>query len=413
MRARYENDLAFRVGGKVVARFVDVGATVKRGRELARLDPQDAQLGVESARQQLAAAEADHVLAKAELERYRELYSKQYVSKAVLDARETTFNTTKARLEQARAQAQVAQNQSSYTTLVAETDGVITAVDVEAGQVVSAGQPVMRFARPEEKEVAINVPETRLGELRDANGILISIWAAPDKPYRGRVREIAPNADAATRTFAARISFVGADVAVKLGMTANVAIGDRSGGEVVTLPLTALAEAHGKPAVWVVDATSKVNLPVAIGAYREDGGPARRPARGAIVVTAGGQAAAGRDRPRGERDAREPAVAAGARRRTAVRQLSRRGKRQNEAAMKHFNLSEWALAHRHGRPIRDARARAFGVLSYTKLGQSEDPPFTFKVMVVRTGGRALPRGRWSGRSPTRSSASSRRRRTST
>ena len=86
---------------------------------------------------------------------------------------------------------------------------MITAVNVEAGQVVSAGQPVMRFARPEEKEVAINVPETRLGELRDANGILISIWAAPDKPYRGRVREIAPNADAATRTFAARISFAG------------------------------------------------------------------------------------------------------------------------------------------------------------------------------------------------------------
>ena len=290
VRARYENDLAFRVGGKVVARFVDVGATVKRGRELARLDPQDAQLGVESARQQLAAAEADHVLAKAELERYRELYSKQYVSKAVLDARETTFNTTKARLEQARAQAQVAQNQSSYTTLVAEADGVITAVNVEAGQVVSAGQPVMRFARPEEKEVAINVPETRLGELRDANGILISIWAAPGKPYRGRVREIAPNADAATRTFAARISFVGADAAVKLGMTANVAIGDRSGGEVVTLPLTALAEAHGKPAVWVVDPhTSKVNLrPVAIGAYREDGVTVRDGLRaGEIVVTAG------------------------------------------------------------------------------------------------------------------------------
>ena len=93
---------------------------MKRGRELARLDPQDAQLGVESARQALAAAEADHVLAKAELERYRELHAKQYVSQAVLDARETTFNTTKARLEQARAQAQVAQNQSSYTTLVAE-----------------------------------------------------------------------------------------------------------------------------------------------------------------------------------------------------------------------------------------------------------------------------------------------------
>jgi RND family efflux transporter MFP subunit len=290
VRARYENDLAFRVGGKVVARFVDVGATVRKGDQLARLDPQDLQLNVESARQNLAAAEADHALARAELERYRELYAKKYVSQAVLDGRQTTFNTTKARLEQARAQAQVARNQSSYTTLVAEADGVITAVNVEAGQVVAAGQPVMRFARPEEKEVAISVPETRLGELRDASRILISLWAAPDKPYLGRIREIAPNADPATRTFAAKISFVEPDAAVKLGMTANVAIGDRAAGLVITLPLTALTEVQGKPAVWVVDPhTSQVNLrPVAVGAYREDGVIVREGLRpGEIVVTAG------------------------------------------------------------------------------------------------------------------------------
>ena len=290
VRARHENDLAFRVGGKVVARYVDVGATVKKGAELARLDPQDAQLNVESARSQLAAAEADHALAKAELARYRDLYAKQYVSKAVLDARENAFNTTKARLEQARAQAQVARNQSSYTTLVAETDGVITAVNVEAGQVVSSGQAVLRFARPEEKEVAINVPETRLGELRDGNLVAVALWAAPDKPYVGRVREIAPNADPATRTFMAKITIVDPDVAVKLGMTANVLLGERAGAEVITLPLTALTQVDGKPAVWVVDPqTSKVNLrPVAIGAYREDGVTVRDGLRpGEVVVTAG------------------------------------------------------------------------------------------------------------------------------
>jgi len=290
VRARYENDLAFRVGGKVVARFVDVGATVQKGEQLARLDPQDAQLNVESARQSLAAAEADHALAKAELERYRELRAKNYVSQAVLDARVTTFNTTKARLEQARAQAQVARNQSSYTTLVAEADGVITAINVEAGQVVAAGQPVVRFARPEEKEVAINVPETRLGELRDAGEVTIAVWAAPDKPYRGRVREIAPNADPATRTFAAKVSFVQPDAAVKLGMTAHVAIGDPAASQVITLPLTALTEVGGKHAVWVVDPqTSTVNLrPVAIGAYREDGVTVRDGLRpGEVVVTAG------------------------------------------------------------------------------------------------------------------------------
>ena len=290
VRARYENDLAFRVGGKVVVRLVDVGATVKKGQSLARLDPQDAQLGVESARSQLAAAQADHALAKTEVDRYRDLYGKKFVSQAVLDGRETTFNTTKARLEQAQAQLATAHNQSSYTSLVAEADGIITTVNVEAGQVVTASQPVMRFARPEEKEVAISVPESRLGELRSAREILVAVLAAPDKPYLGRVREIAPNADPVTRTFAAKISVIDPDAAVQLGMTANVLLGDRPGADAMTIPLTALTQVDGKHAVWVVDPnTSTVNLrPVAIGAYREDGVVVRDGLKsGEVVVTAG------------------------------------------------------------------------------------------------------------------------------
>jgi multidrug efflux system membrane fusion protein len=290
VRARYENDLGFRVAGKVVARLVDVGATVKKGQVLARLDPQDARLGAEAARSQLAGAEADHSLAKTELERYRDLHARKFVSQAVLDARETTFNTTKARLEQARAQLSTANNQSSYTTLVAEADGVITAANLEPGQVVAAGQAVMRFARLDEKEVAINIPESRLGELRDAKEILVSVSASSDKPYRGRIREIAPTADAATRTFAVRITLLDPDATVRLGMTANVALGDRVPGSVITLPLTALTQHDGKPAVWVVDPrTSKVNLrPVVVGAYREDGVIVRDGLHpGEVVVTVG------------------------------------------------------------------------------------------------------------------------------
>jgi RND family efflux transporter MFP subunit len=294
IRARYENDLAFRVGGKVVARFVDVGAAVKKGGALARLDPQDAQLGVEGARSALAAAEADHALAKAEVERYRDLYAKKFVSQAVLDARETTFNTTKARLEQARAQLATAQNQSAYTTLAAEADGVITAVNVEAGQVVAPGQTVMRFARPAEKEVVISVPESRLAELRDAKEIHVAVLAAPEKPYAGRIREVAPTADAATRTFAVKIGLVAPDDAVKLGMTANVALGQRTGAGTISVPLTALtqfgAQVDAGPAVWVVDPqTSRVNLrPVTVAAYREDGATIASGLRpGEVIVTAG------------------------------------------------------------------------------------------------------------------------------
>jgi multidrug efflux system membrane fusion protein len=263
---------------------------VKKGQALARLDPQDAKLAADAARSALAAAEADHVLAKAEVERYRDLYAKKFVSQAVLDARETAFNTTKARLEQARAQLATAQNQSSYTTLAAESDGVITAVSLEPGQVVSPGQAVMRFARPEEKDVVISVPESRLAELRDAREILVRVLAAPDKPYRGRIREIAPNADPATRTFAVKIALVEPDGAVQLGMTANVALGERAAGAVITLPLSALTQIEGQPAVWVVDPqSSKVNLrPVQIGAYREDGVTVRAGLKpGEVVVTAG------------------------------------------------------------------------------------------------------------------------------
>jgi RND family efflux transporter MFP subunit len=290
VRARYENDLAFRVGGKVVARFVDVGSPVQKGQALARLDPQDARLAVDAARSALAAAEADHALAKAEVERYRDLYAKKFVSQAVLDARETAFNTTKARLEQARAQLATAQNQSSYTTLAAESDGVITAVNLEAGQVVSPGQAVMRFARPEEKEVVISVPESRLGELRDAHEILVRVLAATDKPYRGRIREIAPHADPATRTFAVKITLLEPDGAVQLGMTASVALGERTAAAAITLPLSALAQIDGRPAVWVVDPqTAQVHLrPVQVGAYREDGATVTAGlARGEVVVTAG------------------------------------------------------------------------------------------------------------------------------
>lgn len=290
VRARHENDLAFRVGGKVVARLVDVGNAVQKGQALARLDPQDARLAVDAARSALAAAEADHALAKAEVERYRDLYAKKFVSQAVLDARETAFNTTKARLEQARAQLATAQNQSSYTTLAAEADGVITAVNLEAGQVVSPGQAVMRFARPEEKEVVISVPESRLGELRDAREILVRVLAATDKPYRGRIREIAPHADPATRTFAVKITLLEPDGAVQLGMTASVALGERTAAAAISLPLSALTQIDGRPAVWVVDPqTAQVHLrPVQVGAYREDGATVIAGLeRGEVVVTAG------------------------------------------------------------------------------------------------------------------------------
>ncbi|MGA8052614.1 MAG: efflux RND transporter periplasmic adaptor subunit [Burkholderiales bacterium] len=273
VRARREADLGFRVAGKIVARYVDVGATVKKGAVLARLDPSDAQLNVAASKAAVAAAETEFNFARAELERYRSLLEKKFISEAVYDQKQNAFNATAARLEQARSQLSVTQNQSGYTALAADQDGVITAVNAEAGQVVSAGQPVMRLARPEEKEVLINVPETRLDAFKSPEReVLVRILATPDKVYRGRVREVAPNADPTTRTFATRVTIIDAEPGVALGMTANVAMAGGSAGGIL-LPLTALYQADGKPVVWVVDAASSSvrQRPVTIGQYRENG----------------------------------------------------------------------------------------------------------------------------------------------
>jgi RND family efflux transporter MFP subunit len=273
VRPRYENDLAFRIGGKVVARLVEVGATVTRGSVLARLDPQDQRLQVEGAQAQLGSAEADLTLAKAELERYRSLRAQNFVSQAVLDAKENAFNAAEARIRQLKAQADVARNAAAYTALVAERDGIITAINVEAGQVVAAGQPVMRFARPEEREVLVNVPESRLAEWRSAPAIAVTLWSLPGKTYRGRVREVSPTADPTTRTFNVRVSILDADASLRIGMTANVALAAAAAEQAIIVPLTAVGDRNGQPVVWLVDAGANTVAPkpVRTGAYREDG----------------------------------------------------------------------------------------------------------------------------------------------
>lgn len=273
VRARHESDLAFRVGGKVIERRVDAGAIVRKGALLARLDPQDAALSAQAARAQVVAAEAEHALAKAEFERYTQLYEQKFVSQAVLDARQSAYNAARAKLAQARAQASVSGNQSAYTALRAGHDGIVTAVNLEVGQVVAAGQPVLRFARPEEKEVLINVPENRIDEVREAGAAVIALWADTEKRYTGRVREVSPTADAATRTFPVRVTIENADSVVKLGMTANVLFSTEEADGVALVPLTAVLQKEGRASVWVVDPDHQtVGLrAVEIAAYREDG----------------------------------------------------------------------------------------------------------------------------------------------
>ena len=272
VRPRYETNLGFRLPGKVIERDVEVGAAVKRGDVLARLDPEDQQLNAQSAQSQLAAAQSDHAQSQAEFERYKDLYAKKFISALEFERRENAYKAASARVAQAQAQLAVSRNQAGYTQLRADHAGVITALSVEVGQVVAAGQAVMKLARLDDREIAIDVPENRLPELAAAKDIAISLWAEPSHVYRGRVREVSPSADPVTRTYAARITVLDADAAMKLGMTASVSLATGESGSVMRLPAAALFQSDGKPAVWKLDPTSNTLqlARVEIGKYVDD-----------------------------------------------------------------------------------------------------------------------------------------------
>jgi RND family efflux transporter MFP subunit len=273
IKPRHESDLAFRIGGKVIARRVDVGARVTRGQSLAQLDPADVGLQADAQKAAAAAAETEFKYAQSEYERYQNLFRQKFVSESALDQKLNTLDTNRAKYEQAKAQLAVTRNQAGYATLVAPDDGVITAVTVEAGQVVTAGQTVFKLAREDEREVAIAVPENRIGELRKADALGVVLWANPQKIYPARVREIAPAVDPVTRTFAVRLSVLERDPALQWGMTANVISQSRESGAAAVLPLTSLYRKDGAAAVWIYDPQAqKVSLrPVTVGQYREDG----------------------------------------------------------------------------------------------------------------------------------------------
>lgn len=260
VRSRYETALAFRIPGKIVSRRVDVGAEVKTGEILAELDPADTRLSQVSAMAQLELADAD-------LRRYRDLNARNFVSQAALDAKEAARKT-------ALAQAELAKNQHAYTVLRADKAGVIDQIFVESGQVVAAGQAVMRHSRSDTPEVAVAIPESRVVETRVGQNAEIRLWAADQVCYRGRIRELAAVADPVSRTYSARVTILDPDARVRLGMTANVRFSksrqEADAPPVLSVPLSALFQKDGSPAVWVVGTDLTLNLrSVTVQSYGE------------------------------------------------------------------------------------------------------------------------------------------------
>jgi RND family efflux transporter MFP subunit len=265
VRARVESRLGFRVGGKIVSRKVDAGTLVKKGQVLMQLDPQDLQLSQAQALANLRAAETNRDLAKAELARYQELRSKSFVSQAVLDAKESTYKSAQASVDASQAGYRGQSNQAGYAALLSDVDGVVTEVDAEIGQVVAAGTPVVRVAKSGEKEIVIGLPEDKVDTLRHVQDVQVRLWADPKQLVAGKIREISPIADAATRTYTVKVSIPDSLAEAKLGMTAVVQFASKTPTPQIKVPLTALFYEKKQTSVWIIEQGAVKLVPVTIG----------------------------------------------------------------------------------------------------------------------------------------------------
>jgi multidrug efflux system membrane fusion protein len=271
IRSRFETDLSFQVGGKIIRRDVDVGATVKRNQVLAQLDQTDTQLGVDAARGAVPAAQSDLDRSRSEEARFRDLLERGLTTRAQYQAQQTAVRAAEAKLSQATAELRLAQQRLGYTTLRADQDGVVTRMLVEAGSVVSPGQRVMSIARPSELEAVFDVPDARIGEIRNLSSVVINPLSGDGTAWAGRVREISPSADPVTRTYQVRTSIVNPPPSLRLGMTVSVTLPLTGGPPNVALPSTAIFQKDGKPAVWIVKADGTVELrPVSVERYDSD-----------------------------------------------------------------------------------------------------------------------------------------------
>jgi multidrug efflux system membrane fusion protein len=264
VRSRVESRLGFRVGGKITARKVDVGSVVKRGQVLMQLDAQDLHLAQSQSMAALRGVESSRDFASAEYKRYQELRSKNFVSQAVLDAKHSALKASQASVDAAQAAYRGQSNQASYARLVADIDGVVTAVEAEVGQVVAPGTPVVRLAKTSEKEIVIGIPEDKVDSMRKVADVTVRLWARPQEVIAGKIREISPVADPATRTYPVRVSIP--DTAeVKLGMTALVQFSSRTPMALVRVPLSALYHEKATTSVWVVEQGVARSVPVQLG----------------------------------------------------------------------------------------------------------------------------------------------------
>lgn len=268
VHARYEMPVSFRMAGRLIERYVDPGEQVKQGQRLALLDPADPSQELTYAKAVLDAAEHRLLFATQQRDRDEAQFKQNLISQLQLQQTQDNYASALAGRDQARQQYKLAQS----TTLVADHDGIITSRQAEVGQVLAAGQTVFGFAQSGEREVYVDVSESRVGDIAIGRAATVTLPALPGHTYAARVREIAPSADAQSRTYLVKLTVDHADASLQLGMTADVALeGVKSSDSAITIPATALFHQGEHPAVWVVQPSdSKLDLrPVTVARYGE------------------------------------------------------------------------------------------------------------------------------------------------
>jgi RND family efflux transporter MFP subunit len=277
IRPRIETDMGFRVPGKVAKRLVEVGQTVDVGQPLATLDEVDLKLQAEQSEAEYRAATGVLAQASASEQRAKDLRAKGWTTDAQMDTSRAAADEARARFYRAERSVELTKNSLSYATLVADTRGVVTATLIDAGQVVASGQTAIRVARFAEKEAVVAIPETLVGRAKDG-AASVTLWSEANKKYVAKLREIAPAADPATRTYLAKFSLPGAGESVSLGMTATLTLSDPATERVAKLPLSALYSQGGNPSLYIVDDAGDVTLKaVTVKAYESN----------SVVITGG------------------------------------------------------------------------------------------------------------------------------
>ncbi len=292
IQAQAEVNLAFRIDGRMIERRVNVGDRLAAGQVVAELDPQNEQSGLQAARASLAAANGQLVEARTNYQRFRTLVGQGVVSRAEFDRMTQLFQTAQSQVDSARAQVDIAENRLSYTRLLADAPGAVTAVGAEPGEVVQAGRMIVQIARQDGRDAVFNV-SANIKDLAPADPeITVALTMDPNVKTLGRVREVSPRADPVTGTWQVRVGLTDPPAALRLGstVTGRMQVGGAAG---IEIPAEALTRSQGQPAVWVVDPATQTVSPRPVEVLRFD--PAgvligQGLAAGDQVITAGVQA---------------------------------------------------------------------------------------------------------------------------